>query len=150
LMASVGKVNNQLLSRLNQIDYYNFPIPKALAKEYVDSVFLPILNSCQIHNNDLLCTFIEHISMQIINTFSKFKISNSFLSGGGVFNNYLISRLSLLTKTELIIPSTEMIKFKESIIFGFLGVLRILNKDNCLASATGAIKNHSSGDIYLV
>ena len=88
--------------------------------------------------------------MQIINTFSKFKISNSFLTGGGVFNNYLISRLSLLTKTELIIPSDEMIKFKESIIFGFLGVLRILNKDNCLASATGAIKNHSSGDIYFV
>jgi anhydro-N-acetylmuramic acid kinase len=35
-------------------------------------------------------------------------------------------------------------------VFGFLGVLRILQQNNCLASATGAKKDHSSGDVYLV
>ena len=54
------------------------------------------------------------------------------------------------TTTKIIIPSNEIINFKESIVFGFLGLLRYLNENNCLASATGAIKNHSSGDIYLV
>ena len=78
------------------------------------------------------------------------KILNCFVTGGGAFNDYLMSRISFYTDTQLIIPSTEIINFKESIVFGFLGLLRYLKKNNCLGSATGAIKNHSSGDIYII
>ena len=60
-----------------------------------------------------------------------------------------MSRIQYYTNTELIIPSNELINFKEAIIFGFLGLLRCLNQHNCLGSATGASKNHSSGDIYI-
>jgi len=39
--------------------------------------------------------------------------------------------------------------FKEAMIFAFMGALRIEGKTNCLASATGANRDSSSGVIYL-
>ena len=43
---------------------------------------------------------------------------------------------------------SEIINFKEALIFALLGVLRSENQVNCLKSVTGAIKNHSSGKIF--
>ena len=149
-LAAMGFVNQTLLNELNQIDYYNLDIPKSLGKEYVEVYFLTIINASTLSVNDILATFVEHIAYQISFTFLKFKISNSLFTGGGSFNKYLINRVINLTDTKIIIPNNDIINFKEAIIFGFLGVLRLLNKANCLASATGASQDHSSGDIYLL
>ena len=61
----------------------------------------------------------------------------------------------------LINPTKEVIKlkkpnlaqlvheeFKEALIFGLLGVLRLCGEDNVLASVTGATADHSSGKIF--
>ena len=71
-----------------------------------------------------------------------------FITGGGVYNTFLIDRLKTLTKHKIIIPDRTIIEFKESLIFGFLGVLKLRGEVNCLSSVTGAIYNHSSGVIY--
>ena len=42
----------------------------------------------------------------------------------------------------------KLIEYKEALIFALLGVLRVENKINCLASVTGANSDHSSGKIY--
>jgi len=148
--ASQGNVNEDLLNNLNKIHYYKLSFPKSLSQEDIKFDFLPLINKYHISNTDLLATFVEHIAIQIVTVFKKFQISNSLLTGGGSFNDYLISRISFHSKTKLITPSIEIINFKESIIFGFLGVLRVLNKNNCLASVTGASRDHSSGDIYIL
>ncbi len=149
-IAKMGKVNKVLLNQLNKIDYYQLTYPKSLSKEYVDIYFDHLLNESFISTEDIMSTFVEHIAFQISNTFSVFNLSNSLFSGGGTFNEYLISRIKFLTKTNLIIPKADVINFKEAIVFGFLGVLRSLNEHNCLSSATGSSRDHSSGKIYFI
>ena len=45
------------------------------------------------------------------------------------------------------LSSKEIINFKEALIFGLLGLLRVLKINNCFSSITGARKNHCSGKI---
>ena len=49
---------------------------------------------------------------------------------------------------KIIETEKELIHFKEALIFGFLGVLKLRNEINCLASVTGANRDHSTGKIY--
>lgn len=150
IMASKGNVSIPLLNQLSTIDYYQYNGPKSLSKEYIDSIYLPIINIYKLSTVDILSTLVEHIAMKIADVLLSINQSNSLLSGGGVYNSYLISRVRFHTNTKITIPISKIVDFKESIIFGFLGLLRILNEDNCLASATGASRNHSSGDIFKV
>ena len=77
-------------------------------------------------------------------------MSNAFFTGGGALNSYLMARIKQLSSTKIIIPEMDIINFKEAIIFGFLGFLRINNQVNCLSSSTGARMNHSCGDIHVL
>ena len=53
-----------------------------------------------------------------------------------------------LPQMEIIIPNTKILEFKEALIFGLLGVLKLRNEINVLSSVTGAKHDHSSGEIY--
>jgi len=50
--------------------------------------------------------------------------------------------------SKIIIPDNTLINFKESLIFAFLGVLRIENQINCLQSVTGAKRDNCGGVIH--
>jgi len=149
-IASKGQVDKILLNKLDKIIYYDLNIPKSMGKECVNQYFIPVLNKSNKNNNDILATCVEHIAIKISNALSEFNISKSLLTGGGVFNKYLVARILHHTKTQIIIPNKDLVNFKEAIVFGFLGLLKVLDKHNCLSSATGAIRDHSSGDIYMV
>jgi anhydro-N-acetylmuramic acid kinase len=41
-----------------------------------------------------------------------------------------------------------LVEFKEALIFALLGVLKLENLPNCLASVTGARQDHASGMLY--
>jgi len=153
-IASKGKIHGPLLSALNQLPFYRQEQPKSLGYEFVVETVLPIIEQHALSSEDILRTFVEHAGIQIsavINRVAEKKDKAAVLiTGGGAFNDFMIQRISSLTTTRIVIPSIEIIEFKEALIFAFLGVLRDQKEVNCLKSVTGASKNHSSGVIYNV
>ena len=65
-----------------------------------------------------------------------------------MFNTFLMQRISVLCGQDLQPTQPLIIDFKEALVFGFLGVLRLRNEPNCLQSVTGASRDHSGGYIY--
>jgi anhydro-N-acetylmuramic acid kinase len=95
-----------------------------------------------------LRTFVEHIAFQISNEINYKNNASVLITGGGVYNKFLIDRLKAYTNNTIVIPPKTIIEFKEALIFGFLGVLKLRGEINCLQSVTGAIHDHSSGNIF--
>ncbi len=146
-IAKTGNINMQLLEALNALPFYQLPPPKSLGLEWVQTNIFPLIDSYSLSISDILRTFIEHISIQIT---AQLPVKNKTLliTGGGVFNTFLIEKIQEKSQVTLCIPSHKIIDYKEALIFAFLGLLRIQNKVNVLASVTGAKKDHSSGQIF--
>ncbi|MBT8246058.1 MAG: anhydro-N-acetylmuramic acid kinase [Winogradskyella sp.] len=147
-IAASGNVNDSLLEKLNNLDFYNQVPPKSLGLEWVQNCILPMIEMYEIKTKDVLRTFVEHASIQI-SEFLNVENSTAFITGGGAYNLFLIDRIKELSNSEIIIPSDEIVEYKEALIFGLLGVLKLRNEVNCLKSVTGAKKDHSSGVILI-
>ena len=147
-ISATGNLNSKLLNELNNLEFYTKSYPKSLGFEFVKEIILPILENYPISAEDKMRTFTEHIAFQIGKILQE-KTGNLLITGGGVFNEFLIERIkNYLPTIEVIIPNEKTIKFKEALIFALLGVLKLRNEINVLASVTGAKQNHSSGEVF--
>lgn len=147
LLSATGKINKELLKELNELEFYRQKAPKSLGFEFVVNCIFPLFEKYDLSVIDLLRTFTEHIAQQLSQNIKPNK--SVLVTGGGTYNDFLISRFKAISHCELIIPKPEIINFKEALIFAFLGLLRIENKVNCLKSVTGASRNHCSGKVFL-
>ena len=148
-IAASGTVDLELLNKLNALSFYKENPPKSLGLEWVNSHIFPLIDVFNMDIKDLLRTFVEHIAIQIALELNKKDDASVFITGGGAYNDFLIERIKQHSKNKIIIPSKAIVEFKEALIFGFLGVLKLRNEVNCLKHVTGALKDHSSGKIYL-
>ena len=142
-IAKSGKLIPTLLEQLNSLDFYKQKAPKSLSREWVKKNIYLLLKNYK--TKDILNTFCEHIAIQIGICL---KNESALFTGGGVFNTYLIERIKYHSYSKMIIPDKTLINFKESLIFAFLGVLRIENQVNCLQSVTGAKRDNCGGVIH--
>lgn len=149
-IARNAEVNQELLKELNALSFYQQKPPKSLGIEWVNSVIFPILEKSESTSEEIIATFTEHVAVQLSENIQNHSSQKVLVTGGGAFNTYLIELLQQKTKAQIILPQKNLIEFKEALIFGFLGVLRLDNEVNVLASVTGASKNHSSGKIFEV
>lgn len=147
-IASQGRLNQELLLELNQLEFYQKNSPKSLGIEWVIDTFYKVLNQFKISNEDILRTLVEHIAIQVAGVFKKTE-SKVLITGGGAYNTFLINKIKAHTNAMIVLPLPELIEFKEALIFAFLGVLKARGEHNCLKSVTGAKRDHSSGRIYL-
>jgi|LSQX01.2.fsa_nt_gb anhydro-N-acetylmuramic acid kinase len=145
--ARSGNLNFEFLRKLNILDYYQKLPPKSLGVEWCRKEINPLLNEFPDRPENLLASFTEHFAVQIARVLNENSIRNVLVTGGGVYNQFFIENLKSKTECEIIIPDKSVIEFKEALIFAFMGMLRLENKINVLSSVTGAVRNHSSGNI---
>jgi len=144
--AKAGSPQPQQLKQLNELPYYSLQAPKSLGIEWVGENVFPILKSID-KPLDALATFTEHAAIQIAANLTAG--SRVLVTGGGAYNDFLIQRLKQHKELSITIPAAQLVEYKEALIFAFLGILRLRNENNCLASVTGASRDHSSGEIYI-
>ena len=147
-MARTGKINTALIAELNALEYYQKPYPKSLGYEFVKTSILPILEKYDLSIEDKTATFVEHIAQQTAFVIPNHKCK-MLITGGGAYHDFLIERIQFYKpEIQITIPDTTLLEYKEALIFGLLGVLKLRNEINVLSSVTGAKKDHSTGKIY--
>jgi anhydro-N-acetylmuramic acid kinase len=149
IIARNGKLDNNLLKQLNEIEFYKSQHPKSLGAEWVKDKITPLLKNFEeeISIYDLICTYTEHAATQIANKIPE-NSNKVLISGGGAFNKYLLERIQLKTQAQIYVPELNIINYKEAVVFGFIGYLRIHSEINVLKSVTGAKKDSCSGVIH--
>lgn len=147
--AASGKINKELLKKLNTLPYYKIKGSRSLGFEDYEKQLLPFLRT-KTTTNDLLATFTEHIAQQIAHILNVNKLQTVLITGGGTFNTHLIALIKQKTKCKVVIPTKTIVNFKEAIIFAFLGYLRLHHKTNTLKTVTGASRNSIGGAVYLI
>jgi anhydro-N-acetylmuramic acid kinase len=143
-----GTVHNGLLEKLNALEFYKEPAPKSLGREWLETEFLPVVNKYSIKTHDKLRTIYEHIAIQITNSMDSRAKKSVLITGGGAFNAFLLELIKSKTRHEITVPNSELVSYKEALIFAFLGVLRMHNYINCLSSVTGSRYDCSGGAIH--
>jgi anhydro-N-acetylmuramic acid kinase len=148
IIAKSGELHSTLFDALNALDFYQKPFPKSLGFEYVKEVVLPLMESYTMTTEDKMRTFVEHVAFQIANALPV-KKGKLLITGGGAYNDFLIERLQFYApEVTITIPEPKVLEYKEALIFGLLGVLKLRNEINVLSSVTGAKRDHSTGIIY--
>ena len=153
--ASRGKVNEDLLFELDDLDYYKKPFPKSLANEYGADVLFGMIQKYNIPTEDKLCTVCEHIAVQLDAVCGELGNSIStkmLITGGGAYNEYLISRINFYLAKKNIsieIPHPDLIEYKEALIMALIGVLRWREEINVLHSVTGASRSSIGGALWM-
>lgn len=143
-----GNIDESLLEKLNSLDYYNSKVSKSLGREWFENTFFPIIDSHSASPGNKIRTVYEHIATKIAESFAAKESGTVLLTGGGARNPFLTDLIDEKTNNSLIIPSDEVIDFKEALIFAFLAVLYLRKTPSSLASVTGSLNNSIGGCLY--
>jgi anhydro-N-acetylmuramic acid kinase len=153
-LARKGTLNKGLLQQLNALEFYSLPFPKSIGFEWFVEKVVPIVDGTVDSLENLLRTAIHHICEQValqVQQQATKKENTLLVTGGGALNSFLIDTLQekLGSTTKVETPSKTLIEYKEALVFGLMGVLRLEQEINCLSSVTGAKRDSSSGVVFL-
>lgn len=143
-IARSGNLIPTLYKTLNAIPFYEQQPPKSLGYEWFESTIIPRITDQS--REDLLHTACEHIAYQIGRMLDRH--GKCLVTGGGAFNTYLIERIQHYSKCEIVVPDSEIVRFKEAICFAFLGLIRLRGEVNISSTVTGANSDTSAGAVY--
>ena len=149
-----------MLGALNKLSYYGEAYPKSLANDFGTSTVYPLIQQYQLSPADALCTFAEHIAIQI-----KIAVqlvagqqqraagaTKMLVTGGGGFNTWLVNRITEQLQEEgieVVVPDEQLVNYKEALVMALIGVLRWREEYNVLCSVTGAARNSINGALWL-
>lgn len=147
-LAAEGTVNKGMLKSLDKIYSKLRRKRPSLGREIFEKEVLAVIKDKSIPLEDRLCTFTESAAREICDAIKDHRPRARVLcTGGGTFNAFLIARMLDNGGDDItfMIPDEDVVKFKEAMVFAFLGVLRVRNEINCFSSVTHALRDSSSG-----
>ncbi len=153
--AASGQVHQELLDQLNGLDYYQQSYPKSLANSFGTDVVFPMIQSYELPVTDALRTYVEHIVHQVKNAVQQQETGvegRLMVTGGGAFNTFLVQRLQEELKecqVHVVVPSDDIVKYKEALVMALIGVLRWRQEYNVLSSVTGAQRDSIGGAVWI-
>jgi len=161
-LAATGRVDENLLHRLNSLPYYGEGYPKSLANEFGTEIVYPLIREAGLSTPDALRTYVEHIAVQIKHSAERLVPGPAaagrrmLVTGGGAHNHCLIGRLTELLAqlgVEVVVPSADtdkaLIDYKEALVMALIGVLRWREENNVLSSVTGASRDSIGGAVWI-
>jgi anhydro-N-acetylmuramic acid kinase len=147
-MASKGSLNTAMMKKLDSVyDRLRGKRP-SLGREIFEEKIQPILDTGLISIEDKMRTLVESAAKEIsVAIVSNQETPKVLCTGGGTFNSFFVSCLldHCGDRAALIIPEELVVKYKEALVFAFLGVLRVIQQPNCLMSVTGAKIDNCGG-----
>lgn len=146
-LARKGGIDFTVLKELQKLEYFHKSAPKSLGTEWLESEYYPIINKIESLENKLR-TIVEHTTIEISKVLNHEKIETVYITGGGAKNSFLTGRIQDLFGGNCIIPSDEIIDYKEAIIFAFLGARYLRNETTTVKSVTGAKTEVCTGTFY--
>jgi len=156
--AKSGIINEQLLTKLREDDYFLLNYPKSTGREYFNKKFLikyldayARIHQQKIKNEDVQATLLALTVQSIADEIKKFKIKELLVCGGGVRNIFLMQELSKALPN-IVVDSTEKYGVNadnmEAMIFAWLAHKRLAIEVIDLKSVTNAKNNTILGAIY--
>lgn len=149
-LAKSGNFENEWFQNISELEFFKLKPPKSLSNQWRENIL--DFNSPQPRNAlHTYCHFLaDHISSDLLGHLPKG--SKVLFTGGGTLNDFLIQEIKkrLDTKLKVVIPAESLINYKEALIFGFLGLLRKLEKVNVFSTVTGASTDSVAGNLYLI
>jgi anhydro-N-acetylmuramic acid kinase len=152
-IAESGEVIYPLLNDLNDIPFYSQGHPKSLGREWINKEFWYIVRDFDTEPLEhRMKTLVLHIAQQVAKAIDSLFGDNGngkkiLVTGGGAHNICLVDHLRSETDAEIVIPDADIVDFKEALVFGLLGAMRVKNITNTQNSATGAERSIVAGSL---
>ncbi|CAN7984083.1 unnamed protein product [Ixodes pacificus] len=160
-MASSGSINCRLLQDLDGFDYYKASFPKSLGVDFGPEILYPLIRARDLTTCDALRTFTEHICNQVatIVELVKERVGKDnwpkkckmLVTGGGARNTFLVQRLTEALKAHgilVVVPTDELVKFKEALMTAALAVLRVRGEANFFSMVSGSQRDSVGGALW--
>lgn len=160
LLAAAGTLDPSLLDLLNQNEYFNTAPPKSLDNQWIQTEVFPIYQNHSASINNQLHTACHQLAEQTAKAIDFLILKKDLnkadykllATGGGALNQFLIKCIRALVNKqysiEIEVPQLDIVLYKEAILMGLMGVLRVENIPNCFKSVTGAQIDTIGGAIY--
>jgi len=156
--AKSGRINEQLLTKLLEDNYFLLNYPKSTGREYFNKNFLikyldayARIHQQKIKDEDVQATLLALTVQTIANEIKKFKIKELLVCGGGVRNIFLMQELTKALPN-VVVDSTEKYGVDadnmEAMIFAWLADRRLKKEQIAVKSVTKAKHNTILGAIY--
>ena len=152
-IAAKGNFNQQLFDRANEWKYLLQPPPKSLGNNQVEAHTTALFKTYAAPLEDRLHTACHHIAYQVAKSIQPFdhkEASELLITGGGAHNTFLIQCIEkyLPDNIHLLLPSSSIIDYKESLLMSLLGLLNLHQLPTTLPSVTGASKSTIGGVLH--